>query len=94
MSNLHDDLRAAGFVPVAMPFEGAVAWTAWKLPEPDQPVYERYYELVKSAMYAQVDLPVMKRIGFRPLTAKTLMVEIGAVVDCWRSASLVPPGGC
>ena len=27
MSILNDDLRALGFIPVAMPFDGAVAWT-------------------------------------------------------------------
>ena len=91
MSILNDDLRALGFIPVGMPFEGAEAWTAWNLPEPGALVYERYYELVKQAMFAQVDLPVRKRIGFRPLTAKTLMVEIGAIVDCWRSAAAVAP---
>ena len=94
MSHLHDDLRALGFIPVAMPFDGAVAWTGWKCPAPEVPAYERYYELVKRAMYAQVDLPVTKRIACRPLTCKLLMLEFATVVDCWRSASQVPPGGC
>ena len=86
MSILHDELQAAGFIPVATPVEGAEAWTSWRSPAPEVPVYERYYELVKQAMYAQVDLPVTERIACRPLTCKPLMLEIVTVVNCWRSA--------
>ena len=91
MSHLHDELRAAGFVPVDISFDGVAAWTRWERPVPEVPAYERYYDLVKRAMYAQVDLPVSKRLGCRPLTHKALMLEIATVVDCWRSASQVPP---
>ena len=91
MSILNDDLRALGFIPVGMPFEGAEAWTVWNPPEPGALVYERYYELVKQAMFAQVDLPVTERIACRPLTCESLMHERLAVVGCWRSASLVAP---
>ena len=99
MSNLHEELAAAGFRPVAVPFDGAVAWTAWLPPEPPMSVYERYYELVKQAMLAQADNPVWKLINDRWTRRadhsegiqNTLAREYIAVVSCWRSASLVPP---
>ena len=91
MSILHDELQAAGFIRVATPVEGAEAWTNWRRPAPELPVYERYYELVKRAMYAQVNLRLAHRIGCRPLTCKSLMREFATVVDCWRSASSVAP---
>ena len=57
-------------------------------------IYEQYYELCKQSMYAQVDLPLDERAGFNRRTCWALMRERLAVVDCWRSASQVPPGGC
>ena len=32
MSNLNDDLLAAGYTPVPLETEGAVAWTRWEPP--------------------------------------------------------------
>ena len=99
-TNLEQDLTAAGFKPVPIPIDGVVAWTGWHAPDPgglgvETPatIYETYYDLCTSAMYAQLDLPPWDRPWRTRSFAieRQLMHEYVTVVNCWRSASQVPP---
>ena len=57
-------------------------------------VYERYYELVKQAMLAQVDRQAetgLLGLGHEQIIVRAMQREFHAVISCWRSASQVPP---
>ena len=90
-STLDQDLTAAGFIPVPNAIDGVVAWTGWNAPAAD--VYETYYALIKDAMCAELDNPPWRRLYAIHSYAiyRRMMDEYRAVVDCWRSASQVPP---
>ena len=90
-STLDQELMAAGYIPEAVATDGVVAWTGWYAPARD--IYETYYELLRDAMLAQVDLPPGdRRQGLRSLPIyRCLKEEYWSVIDCWRSASQVPP---
>lgn len=94
MSNLNDDLMAAGFRPVPLDIDGVVAWTGWRAPDED--VYERYYGYLTEAMYAQVERMAMpgktlRSLMWVPALANAARRERLAVVSAWRSASMVLP---
>ena len=98
MSNLEHDLVGAGFTPVHAGLHGVVAWTGWQAPV-QKDAYEMYYDRCQAAMYAQMDDPPwgryhpghQHRVGGRCPVLNCLVREYRAVVDCWRSASQVPP---
>ena len=91
-STLEKELTAAGYTPEPVPIDGDVAWTGWHAPL-QKDTYEIYYDFCTGAMYAQAELPPWDRPhGLRSLPIyRRLMEEYTAVVDCWRSASQVPP---
>ena len=107
-STLEKELTAAGYTPEPVPIDGDVVWTGWRAPDPGgvgvqtlPNVYEMYYGLCESAMYAQMDEPPWERyhphhqhrVGGRCPVLNCLVQEYRAVVNCWRSASQVAPVG-
>ena len=94
MNNLENELRAAGFTPVPLDIEGVIAWTGWRPASED--VYERYYELLKAAMIAQVDRQADPGVLFLsslyvPVLRTAARRELQAVVSAWRSAASIAP---
>ena len=92
MNNLEHDLIAAGYTPVPLGLKGIVAWTGWHAPV-QKDTYEIYYDLICEAMYAQMDWSPWDRPHATRSFAihQQLVNEYRAVVNCWRSASDVPP---
>ena len=99
-SKLEQDLLAAGFTLEPAPVDGVLAFTHWQPPAADclgvdttPDTYEIYLDLCREAMYAQVDHPPLQRLYGIHSSAilRCLKHEYGAVIDCWRSASQVPP---
>ena len=99
-SILEQELLAAGFTLVPAPVDGVLAFTEWQPPasgclgvETTPDTYEIYYDLCGAAMYAQMDWSPWDRPHSTRSRAirRQLVKEYRAVINCWRSASQVPP---
>ena len=96
-SKLEEDLLAAGFTPEPVHCDDVAIWTGWRAPVKD--TYERYYDLITDAMYAQEDDPPWDRhhphhqhgVGRHCPVLASLVDEYRSVVAAWRSTSEVPP---
>ncbi len=105
-SKLEADLMAAGYTPEPLHCDDVAIWTGWRAPEDDRlgaettpSTYERYYDLITDAMYAQMDdspwdrehHPCRGSVGGRCPVLSSWVTEYRAVLDCWHSMSEAPP---
>ena len=96
-SILEQDLMAAGYTPEPLHCDDVVTWTGWRAPVKD--TYERYYDLITAAMYAQMDdspwdrehHPCRGSVGGRCPVLSSWVTEYRAVLDCWHSMPEAPP---